>query len=247
MSKRPVRAWIGTSGWEYKHWEERFYPTDLKKDAHLSFYAEQFSTAEINNSFYKLPSIDTYSKWAEEVPPDFLFSVKASRYLTHMKKLKEPDDPWHRIMQTTAALETKLGPILLQFPANWKVNISRLEEFLNVVYAAEHPPRLAFELRHESWYDKQVIKLLENFNCALCVVDAPDFVRNEYVTSDFMYIRYHGRKSLYASKYTTRQLQVEASKIARWLSQKMDVFAYFNNDAHAYAVANAKELENLLS
>ncbi|MBS2004211.1 MAG: DUF72 domain-containing protein, partial [Cyanobacteria bacterium SZAS LIN-5] len=173
------------------------------------------------------------------------FAVKGSRYLTHMKKLKDPEDPWHRIQVTSSALNEKLGPILLQFPVNWKKNVERLRYFLDVAFSSTKP-RLAFEFRNESWYDTDVISLLEKFNCAMCVVDSPDFVRKEFISSDFMYIRYHGRESLYASKYTTRQLEKEARKISNWLSQDIDVYAYFNNDARAYAVINAKELNILI-
>ncbi|HEY9732001.1 MAG TPA: DUF72 domain-containing protein [Drouetiella sp.] len=246
MSKS-ARAWIGTSGWEYKHWSKRFYPTDIAPKEHLPFYARHFCTTEINNSFYKLPSVETYEKWASEVNPDFLFSVKASRYLTHMKKLKDADDPWHRIAGTSSALKDKLGPILLQFPANWKKNTERLSEFLNIAFADKATPMLAFEFRDESWFEKDIIKLLEEFNCALCIVDSPDFVRKEIITASFTYIRYHGRQTLYASKYTSRQLHVEAAKISKWLEKTTTVFAYFNNDAQAFAVKNAQELNDLLS
>lgn len=246
MTKSGARAWIGTSGWEYKHWQKRFYPSSIKQNQHLPFYSSKFSTAEINNSFYKLPSVETYTKWASEVPSGFVFAVKGSRYLTHMKKLKEPEDPWHRIEVTSSALKEHLGPILLQFPANWKKNVERLRNFLNVAFSNSNP-RIAFEFRHESWYDKEITDLLEEFNCAMCVVDAPDFVKKEVITSDFMYIRYHGRESLYASKYTTRQLEKEAQKIQNWLEQNIEVYAYFNNDAQAYAVNNAEELTEFLS
>jgi uncharacterized protein YecE (DUF72 family) len=247
MSNKAARAWIGTSGWEYPHWKKRFYPEDMKASEHLAYYATEFCTAEINNSFYRLPAIETYEKWAEEVPKNFLFAVKASRYLTHMKKLKDSEDPWHRVTSTSSGLNGHLGPVLLQFPAKWKKNIERLNEFLEVAFADDVKPQIAFEFRHPTWYETDVIKLLEKYGCALCIVDAPEFVRKEAITSDFTYIRYHGRESLYASKYTRKELEAEAEKISDWLRQKITVYAYFNNDGQAFAVANARQLNDLHS
>lgn len=121
-----AKAFVGTSGWVYKSWKGRFYPTELQPDNYLHFYADQFPTAEVNYSFYKLPSLETYEKWADEVPPDFMFAVKASRYLTHMKKLKDPEEPWKLLTQHAAPLQKHLGPVLLQFPENWSLNLDRL-------------------------------------------------------------------------------------------------------------------------
>jgi uncharacterized protein YecE (DUF72 family) len=242
-----AKAFVGTSGWVYKSWKGRFYPTDLKSDNYLHFYADEFPTAEVNYSFYKLPSLETYEKWAVEVPSDFIFAVKASRYLTHMKKLKDPEEPWKLLTEHAAPLQKHLGPILLQFPEKWSVNLDRLKEFLAVINAEDAHFKTAFEFRHESWFVPEVMKLLEKYGSALCIADSSKFVRQDTITSDFTYVRYHGRGSLYASNYSIKQLEIEASKLDKYLRQGITVFAYFNNDAEAKAIKNAKTLTSLLA
>jgi uncharacterized protein YecE (DUF72 family) len=244
---------IGTSGWAYKHWIGKFYPRDLKPEDYLSFYAREFDTAEINYSFYKLPTEENYINWSHEVGPNFTFAVKGSRYLTHMKKLKEPADPWRKICDTAGCLDEKLGPILMQFPERWKKNIERLEEFLAVTRAADtadnkaQGARLAFEFRDESWFCKQVYALLEKFNAALCIADSLRFIRKDVLTADFTYLRYHGRTPIYAANYSTRELNAESKKIEKFLDRGIDVYAYFNNDGQAHAISNARQLKSMLT
>lgn len=249
-STKAPKVRIGTSGWAYKHWLGKFYPDDMKADDYLSFYASEFETAEINYSFYKLPSAENYTNWARDVGDDFIFAVKGSRYLTHMKKLKDPADPWHKICATAGVLGHKLGPVLMQFPAHWSKNVDRLREFLECTKNNECEQdsnfRLAFEFRDPSWFCSEVYKILEAYDAALCIADSLDFVRKDVVTTDFIYIRYHGRKPIYAANYSNRELTTEAKKIRKFLESGSDVFAYFNNDGEAHAIKNARRLRELL-
>ena len=242
---------IGTSGWVYKHWRTKFYPDEIKPGQYLNFYAEEFDTAEINYSFYKLPSQENYLDWANQVGDDFVFAVKGSRYLTHMKKLKDPTDPWRRIYSTAGCLGNKLGPILMQFPARWLKNTERLEEFLQCTKDNKIPDetlvRLAFEFRDESWFCKEVYALLEKYDAALCIADSLKFIRKDVVTTDFTYIRYHGRTPIYAANYSTAELRNESKKIAKFAANGIDVYAYFNNDGQAHAIKNARKIKEMLS
>ena len=247
MTKKNTTCLIGTSGWVYKHWKERFYPTDLAQTKYLDFYAHEFPTAEVNNSFYRLPSVETYEKWAKAVDHDFVFAVKASRYLTHMKKLKDPEDPWQRVVSHASGLGEHLGPILLQFPARWGKNMERLEAFLELAYSGDTKYQLAFEFREPGWFEKDVLNLLEKYGAALCIADSTTFVRKEALTADFVYLRYHGRGTLYAGNYTARELQAEAKKIQKYLDDGIAVYAYFNNDGNANAIRNAKSLREMLA
>lgn len=237
--------WIGTSGWVYPHWKRRFYPPEVPATQYLHYYASHFDTAEINNSFYRLPTQATYQKWAATVPDGFTFAVKGSRYLSHMKKLKDPEDPWSRIISTAGELKDRLGPILLQFPASWPKNMERLREFLELEQVAGR--RVVLEFRHQTWFSNDVYRLLEKHGVALCIADSTVFPRRDVITADFTYLRYHGRERLYAADYSDADLQVEARLIEKWRNQGIDVFAYFNNDGEARAVANAKTLKRFLS
>jgi uncharacterized protein YecE (DUF72 family) len=245
-------ARIGTSGWAYKHWKDIFYPIELSADAELAFYSANFDTAEINYSFYKLPSVQSYENWRDETPDDFLFSVKASRYLTHMKKLIDPEEPWSRIQDTAGQLNEKLGPILFQFPERWKKNVARLQQFLEVASpspskAGSHRYKLTFEFRDDSWFCSEVYKLLEKHNAALCIADSLKYSRKDIVTADFVYFRYHGREPIYAADYSASEIRAEAKIISKLLDQKLNVFAYFNNDGRGHAIKNAKHLRKLLN
>jgi len=159
---------IGTSGWHYKHWMGNFYPPEVKSKGFTDYYIRFFRTVEINNSFYKLPSFETFANWRAAVPDDFIFAVKASRYITHMKKLKEPQEGLSRLFNNINALEEKLGPILFQLPPMWKLNLERLRDLLRLL-----PPyyRYTFEFRHHSWYTPEVLELLRQHNAAFCVYE----------------------------------------------------------------------------
>src|SRR5437868_10884751 len=244
-----TRAFIGTSGWTYPGWRGTFYPADLASARFLEFYRNQFSTVEVNYSFYHLPTVATYEKWATQVPEGFVFAVKSSRLITHTKRLQGVEELWRVFLQNTQALGSRLGPILFQFPASFRRDHARLVEFLKMAragIAGADRLRLVFEFRHASWFADEVYRLLSDHGAALCIADSPQYPRREIATTTFMYFRFHGRSQLFASNYTKKDLSKEAEKIRRYLHEGQDVYAYFNNDAEGYAVANARMLTTMI-
>jgi len=238
---------IGTSGWTYPGWKGKFYPRDLPGRAFLEYYARQFPTAEVNYSFYHLPRVETYEKWAAQVTEGFVFAVKASRFITHIKRLKEVDDAWRLFVENARALAEHWGPILLQFPPSLKCDAELLANFLKMALKGEKRTkkgrlRLAFEFRHETWFTDEIYELMKHDNAALCIADSPDYPRRDLVTADFAYFRYHGREQLFASNYSDAELKKEARLISEIADQGTDVYAYFNNDALGYATSNALHL-----
>lgn len=245
-----ARILIGTSGWVYRSWKGPFYPDNLPNRRYLAFYAEEFKSTEINSSFYHLPRPDSFSNWAAQVPDDFVFAVKANRFLTHIKRLLDPEEPWQRFLESAVNLDDHLGPILLQFPPGFKNNAARLEAFFKMAQSAKprRPPiKLVCEFRHESWFNNEIYQLLNRYHVAWCIADGAKYPRKDLVTTDFAYIRYHGRSKMFASNYSKAVLLKEARAIARYLRDGIDVFVYFNNDANCNAVRNARLLKQLLA
>ena len=235
---------IGTSGWHYKQWLGVFYPERTSGAEMFEFYARYFDTVEINNSFYRLPAAKTFDSWRESSPRRFLFAVKASRFTTHMKKLKDPQTSSEKFFLVAERLQEKLGPILFQLPPRWKVNVERLAEFLEAL-PREH--RYVFEFRDESWFVPEVFELLRQHGAAHCIHDFADMKVPHELTAHFTYIRFHGPTSAkYFGWYSTRELQVWAERIASWRRQLKNVYAYFNNDPEGAAIKNALELKKLL-
>lgn len=235
---------VGTSGWHYRHWREVFYPPDLKTGDWLGYYSGSFDTVEINNSFYRLPSRANFESWEEQTPSTFIFAVKASRFITHVKKLKDPQEPISRLLENAEGLGGKLGPFLFQLPPRWKKNAARLEEFLEML-PARH--RYVFEFRDDSWLHDEVYDLLEEANCSLCIASSPSFPQSRRVTADFVFLRFHGGEDLYASRYTRKDLKSWSTFAASLLDEGRDVFAYFNNDAFGYALEDAGAFRELVS
>ncbi|HEY9757594.1 MAG TPA: DUF72 domain-containing protein [Oculatellaceae cyanobacterium] len=236
---------IGTSGWMYKSWQGDFYPEGLKPADELHYYSEEFDTVEINNSFYKLPTPETFSNWANQVSEGFTFAVKASRYLTHVKRLKDADGPVDNVYSNASHLNSKLGPILVQLPPRWSKNLERLEQFLSLTQSIKDA-KWAIEFRDESWHSEDVYHLLKKYEAALCIADSYKLLRHDRVTADFSYIRYHGQTPHDAPNYTTAELKREGKKIKMLSSQVDQIFVYFNNDAKGNAIRNAKKLRELL-
>lgn len=242
-------VWIGTSGWSYSSWRGTFYPDDLPSRRYLEFYAKEFPTTEVNYSFYHLPRPQTYASWAGQVPPGFVFAVKASRLITHTKRLLQVDEAWRAFVQSALTLGSHLGPILLQFPPGFRKDQDRLVEFLKEAQGANSDQawlRLVFEFRHESWFTDEIYRLLRRHGAALCIADSPDCPRKDLLTTDFTYVRFHGRTQLFASSYSKAELIKEARKIKRYVRDGVEVFVYFNNDARGYAINNARTLRTLL-
>lgn len=234
---------VGTSGWHYKHWCGTWYPQGTKASEQFAYYRERFDTVEINNSFYKLPTIETLDNWRKAAPRGFLFAVKASRYITHMRKLMEPEQGFNKFWTHVAVLKDKLGPILFQLPPAWKLNVARLEQFL-----AALPPkqRYAFEFRNPTWYDKEVYALLNAHDCAFCIYELAGHLSPPQVTSSFVYVRLHGPGAKYSGSYTDEQLKSWARKCRAYARRGKDVFAYFDNDEAGYAAFNAQRLRELV-
>jgi len=235
--------YIGTSGWHYPHWVGPFYPRNMGREEFLPYYVRHFSTVEINNTFYHLPSASTLENWLAETPQDFLFACKASRFITHMKKLKDPEKSITRFFQTVTVLDSKLGPILFQLPPRWKINVPRLEEFLKTL------PKLfryAFEFRDASWFTQPVYDVLSKYEAAFCLYHLAGQWSPEIGTTDYVYIRLHGPGEAYQGKYDAQTLRTWANKCQKWAQSGKDVYCYFDNDEKGFSVINALTLKRMI-
>ncbi|MFX1498031.1 MAG: DUF72 domain-containing protein [Promethearchaeota archaeon] len=241
MKNSKTTALIGTSGWMYNHWKGPFYPKKFPNNEMLSHYVKYFDTVEVNSTFYRIPSVATVKKWINETPDHFIFAIKANRFITHRKYLKDGQTTIKKFFEVIKLFKDKLGPILFQLPPNWKINFERLEEFVEIL-----PKQylFAFEIRNPSWYVDNVIDLFKKFNIALCIHDFTGDLLLEQITTNFTYIRFHGPVGPYYGKYSTDHVNLWAKKITKWLKQNIKIFAYFNNDAHGWAIENALELKN---
>ncbi|MCL5022286.1 MAG: DUF72 domain-containing protein [Nitrospirae bacterium] len=235
---------IGCSGFQYDHWKGPFYPEDLPKRRWIEYYYSHLPSVELNVTFYRLPEKESFTKWYRETPPGFVFSLKGSKFITHIKKLKASAEPVDVFFSRALVLKGKLGAILWQLPPGLKADPVRLGEFLQLI--KPYGARNVFEFREATWISKKVISLLERENVGLCMADWPEFLNDLPVTSDFVYIRRHGRGGGYATSYSTEELKADATRIRKYLRQRKDVFVYFNNDAHGYAPRNALELQGML-
>lgn len=238
-----VNYYVGCSGWHYEHWRGLYYPEELPRSKWLSFYARQFNTVELNSSFYRLPSEKAFTTWREFTPADFVFAVKVSRFITHIKRLKNLGPAVENFLSRAGLLGEKLGPLLYQLPASMKRNDELLQDFLSSLPGEyQH----VVEFRHESWINEAVFDILRRHNTGLCVFDMPGFGCPLAATSDFAYIRFHGSRGLYSSRYSDEELSRWAKGIARLGQDVRASYVYFNNDARAFAVKNAVTLRNLL-
>ena len=239
-----VRYIVGTSGWHYDDWRGRFYPKVLNKGKWLEFYAGNFTTVELNNTFYRLPSEKVFNNWYDSTPPDFVFSVKISRFITHIKRLKNTGEALQNFMSRVTLLKDKLGPILYQLPPTLHRDDEKLEVFLSDLPKGD---KHVLEFRHESWLTDEVYDILRRYNVGICVFDMPDLSCPLLATADFAYIRFHGKDSLYSSSYSYEELADWAVKIER-LAQNLDkIYIYFNNDIQGFAIKNAGKISELLS
>lgn len=232
---------VGCSGWQYKHWKGDFYPADLPQRQWLEYYARHFDTVEVNNSFYRLPPEGVFESWRARTPAKFLFAVKASRFLTHMKKLKDPEEPVERLFSRAGELRSKLGPVLYQLPKQMPKNVERLAAFLAML-----PRRVkhAIEFREPSWYDDEVMRLLRHHNVALCLHDMPGSATERAITARFTYVRFHGTTGRYNGAYADAALDDWAD----WLvARNVPGFVYFNNDVGGHAPRDAKKLLDRLA
>jgi uncharacterized protein YecE (DUF72 family) len=234
---------VGTSGWHYGHWVGPFYPPGTRPEDFLAYLAGRFGAVEINSSFYRLPSPAALAEWRDATPPGFVFAVKASRYITHMKKLKEPVRSGRRFFAAVETLGGKLGPILFQLPPRWHVDAPRLAAFLA---ALPRRHRYAFEFRDETWFAPEVYALLTRHNAALCLYDLAGHHAPTVVTADFVYVRLHGPGAAYCGSYDGRTLSSWARRFHAWRDAGRDVYCFFDNDEKGFAALDALRLKAML-
>jgi uncharacterized protein YecE (DUF72 family) len=238
---------VGCSGWNYASWRGRFYPRTLSPAGWLEYYATRFDTVEINNTFYRLPDRSTFAAWRTHVPSAFLFGLKASRFLTHMKRLLDPEEPIARLFSSAAGLGRQRGPVLYQLPATLKIDLPRLDRFLCALPRGSGARRLhAVEFRDPSWYIAATFDLLAHRRVALCLHDKLGSAVSEPLVGPFVYVRFHGTSGRYHGSYSRRQLDRWARLLAEQARDGRRVFAYFNNDPDAVATVNALTLREMI-
>jgi uncharacterized protein YecE (DUF72 family) len=244
---------IGCSGWNYKTWRGHFYPADLPASQWLRRYTEVFDTVEVNSTFYRLPDASTFAAWRGQTPPGFLMAVKGSRYLTHLKRLRDPKEPIARLFDRARALGTRLGPMLYQLPGNFHRDLERLETFLAALPRKLRvesrgsrqrlwPLQHVMEFRHPSWYESETFAVLERYGVSLCLHDKRDSTIASPVVGPVVYVRFHGTSGHYAGSYDTRTLARWAARLVELAADGRHVYAYFNNDPDAVATENALTL-----
>jgi uncharacterized protein YecE (DUF72 family) len=236
---------VGTSGWQYRHWKGRFYPWELPVSRWLDHYVKYFDTVELNNPFYRQPERKTFERWRTSVPDDFLYAVKLNRFITHIKRLKIERDSVERSYGTLAGLGPKAAVVLVQLPPRMKFDEPRAERFFKMV--APRRRRHAIEPRDSSWFTDDALAFLRRRNIALVIGETPRWPTHIAVTSDLVYLRFHGPERLYASNYSDAELREWADRIKAWRGDGRDVFAYFNNDEQGFAINNALRLRDLAS
>jgi len=231
---------IGCSGWQYQHWRGDFYPARLPASQWLEYYAQRFDTVEINNTFYRLPDATTFAAWARRAPPGFVYAVKASRYLTHMKKLKDPAEPLKLFFSRARRLGATLGPVLYQLPPRWPLNLDRLDAFLRRLPRTR---RHAIEFRDPSWYAPEALALLERRGVALCLHDMAGAASGRHAVGPFVYVRFHGVQK-YSGSYSDATLEEWAAWLAACARRGRAIYAYFNNDTGGHAPRDAVRLRD---
>lgn len=237
---------IGTSGFVYDHWGNGiFYPSDIPKTKWLEYYTGHFDTVEINSTFYRLPSIQTVKGWYERTPRGFIFVLKGSRYITHIRRLTNCKESLEAFFERANALKEKLLLILWQFPPGFSRDSCKLKDFIKP-FKRFLPVRHAFEFRNKSWFCKEIYDILKERGLGLCQADWPEMPGDLPVTSDFLYLRRHGGGASYSSSYSIEELKRDAEKILVHAGQGKEIFVFFNNDVHGYAIKNAKALKDIL-
>ena len=235
---------IGTSGFHYKHWVATFYPEKTPAAKMLDYYIRHFDTLELNNSFYRLPTVEAFQAWRDSTPANFVFAVKASRFITHNKKLKDPENALDNLLPRAETLGRKLGPILFQLPPKWGVNAERLQALLEIL---PRNRRYTFEFRELSWLKTEVHRILEKFNAAFCIYELAGYHTPLEITADWAYIRLHGPT---AGKYQGSYSDERLAEWARWIQdqskQLKAIYVYFDNDQAGYAARNALTLREMV-
>jgi uncharacterized protein YecE (DUF72 family) len=238
---RQVR--IGCSGWVYKHWRGLLYPEELPQRLWFGRYAEEFDTVEINNSFYRLPAGDTFEKWRKQAPPGFCYALKANRYLTQAKKLKDCEEPLERMMTAVRRLGDRLGPMLYQLPPRMKINLERLQSFLEIL---PKDVTSVFEFRNSSWYEPELYALLERYGASFCVHDMPGSASERIAVGPIVYVRFHGGEGKYWGRYSDEGLLEWTDWLLNQTKRGRSARCYFNNDIHGHAIEDARTLKSMV-
>jgi uncharacterized protein YecE (DUF72 family) len=237
------RIRIGCSGWVYKHWRGLFYPESLQQKRWFERYAQEFDTVELNNSFYHLPKPETFDKWRKQAPPGFCYAVKANRYLTQAKKLKDCEEPLERMMTSVRCLGDRLGPMLYQLPPNMKINLERLEAFLKIL---PEGVTSVFEFRNKDWYVPETYSLLDRYGASFCVHDMPGSKSDRIAVGAIAYVRFHGGEGKYWGRYSDEGLLSWTDWVVEQECQGRSVWCYFNNDIHGHAIEDARTLKSMV-
>jgi uncharacterized protein YecE (DUF72 family) len=244
-----INIFIGTSGYNYPHWSNGvFYPPGLPERKWLEHYTRFFNTVELNVSFYRLPRKSVFEAWRKRTPENFIFVVKGSRFITHVKKLKDCEEPLKLFFNNVEGLKEKLGAVLWQLPPNLHVDEEKLKTFCKTIHQLRVSRfiRHSFEFRHPSWFCEEIYTILKKYGFSLCIAHSRDWPYKEIATSDFVYFRFHGGEILYASNYSEEELREWAGKAKYWMKKRKDIYAYFNNDAYGFAIKNALRFKELL-
>lgn len=236
-----ARCRVGTSGWDYPHWKGLFYPAELPRKEWFAFYGARFSTVEINYSFYRLPDEATFDHWRDAAPKGFKYAIKANRYLTHVKRLKECAEPLHRFLDRCRRLENHLGPVLYQLPPHWRLNTDRFE-----LFTRDLPGDLThvFEFRDDRWFVDPVREILDDRGLAFCIHDHEGAECPHWMTGPVAYLRFHGSRIGRQGGYTHREIERQAELARLAIADGRDVYAYYNNDAFGCAVRDARRLHD---
>ncbi len=238
---------IGTSGWSYKDWMGIFYPANIKQADWLSHYAKTFDCTEINSSFYRLPQKQTVANWVKSVPKNFLFCPKMSRYLTHLKKLREPDEPLKRFFGVFKLMQKHLGPVLLQLPKTVSFNYEVAENLYKLLRKKYSRYQFAMEVRHPSWMTESSYTLMKEYSISFVMSHSGDhFPYAEVITGKNIYFRFHGPGSLYNTKYDDLTMEKYAGQFKKWLDEGHELWIFFNNDWFGYGIDNALALRTFL-
>jgi len=242
-----IRLNIGTSGWSYMHWKGIFYSENIKPAQFLEYYFTRFACVELNSCFYHLPRKTTVTGWMERTPKTFKFCPKLSRFITHQKRLENVEEALKRYFDLFDEMKQRLGPILIQLPPGLKFDKLLIGDFLKLLKEKYNHYRFAFEVRHKSWIKDDFFNLLTQHEIAFVIADSGNrFPYYEAITTDFIYLRFHGHEKLYASDYSDSDLYLYARKIMNWLNKDKVVWLFFNNDFNCYAVKNAERLKEII-
>jgi len=246
----PPALRIGCSGWAYKHWRGKFYAPELPVREWFTHYARVFDTVEINNTFYRLPESKTFEAWRERAPENFLYAIKSSRFLTHLKRMRDPEEGVSRLFERACHLHAHLGPVLYQLPGSFHRDHVRLDDFLAVLPRTlgeingeprDHPIRHVIEFRHPSWYVDETQAVLRAHGAVMCLHDKHGLAIFDPLDTPFVYARFHGPGGRYFGRYDLPRLKFWAEQLAERWRAGCDIFAYFNNDPEGMAVINAQE------